>query len=152
MLNHIDNEWGKYRSIEFIDEARKNLEYIITACNEIIDFNVEIDLLRAEINKRQSRRDRFEKTQFDKNVWFEYQGFSNERYQVVLRETFKQLNIIESVLKYILLLGVVHKISDIETVIDKFESFCRYNDELDNSERIKFVLWSSVLPPDDMFF
>ena len=153
LLNHIDYEWGKYRSIEIVDKARENLEDIITACNEIIDFNVEIDLLKAEINKRQSRCDRFEKTQFDKNVWFEYQGFSNERYQVVLRETFKHLNIIKNVLKYLPLLGVVHEIYDVETIINIFENFCSYNriDELDNSERIKFILWSNVLPPDEMF-
>ena len=139
--DHFLYDWPTYRCIEVIDEARENLEDIITACNEIIDFNVEIDLLRAEINKRQSRRDRFEKTQFDKNVWFEYQGFSNERYQVVLRETFKHLNIIKNVLKYLPLLGVVHEIYDVETIINIFENFCSYNriDELDNSERIKII-------------
>ena len=121
--DHFLYDWPTYRCIEVIDEARENLEDIITACNEIIDFNVEIDLLRAEINKRQSRRDRFEKTQFDKNVWFEYQGFSNERYQVVLRETFKHLNIIQKVLKYLPLLGVVHEIYDVETIINIFENF-----------------------------
>ena len=127
MLCHIDYEWGKYRSIEVVDKARENLEDIITACNEIINFNLEIDLFTAEINKRQSRRDIFEKTQFEKYVWFEYQGFSNKWYQVVLRETFKQPNILESVLKYLPLLNIVHKISDIETVIDIFENFGRYN-------------------------
>ena len=66
---------------------------IITACNEIIDFNLEIDFSTAEINRRQSRRDIFEKTQFDKYVWFEYQGFSNERYQVVLWETLSTLTL-----------------------------------------------------------
>ena len=30
---------------------------IMTACNEVIDFNLKIDLLTAEISKRQSRRD-----------------------------------------------------------------------------------------------
>ena len=57
-------------------------------------------------------------------------------------------------MKYLPLLNIVHKISDIETVIDIFENFCMYNgiDELDNSGRIKFVLWSNVLPPEDMSF
>ena len=55
-------------------------------------------------------------------------------------------------MKYLPLLNIVHKISDVETVIDIFENFCRYNgiDEFDNSERIKFVLWSNVLPPKNM--
>ena len=75
LLDHIDYEWGKYRSIEVIDEARENFEDIITACNEIIDFNIEIDLLRAELNKRQSRRDIFEKTQFEKKCMFRLPRF-----------------------------------------------------------------------------
>ena len=75
LLNHKDYEWGKYRSIEVIDEARKNLEVIITACNKIIDFNLETDLLTAEINKRQSRRDIFEKTQFEKKCMFRLPRF-----------------------------------------------------------------------------
>ena len=38
LRDHIDYEWGTYRNIKVIDEARNDLEDIITACNEIIDF------------------------------------------------------------------------------------------------------------------
>ena len=59
--------WKEYRRIEVIESDSKNLKNIITACNEVIDFNLKIDLLRAGISKRQSRRDVLEK-----KVWFEY--------------------------------------------------------------------------------
>ena len=77
LADHIDYQWGGYRRIEVTEAARIYLKNIITTCNEVIDFNLKIDLLRAEISKRQSRRDVFEKTQYEKKVWFEYQGFSN---------------------------------------------------------------------------
>ena len=46
-------------------------------------YDVRIELLRAEINRRQSRRDVIEKTRYEGLVWFDYQGFSNELYQNV---------------------------------------------------------------------
>ena len=57
--------WKEYRRIEVIESDSKNLKNIITACNEVIDFNLKIDLLRAGISK--SRRDVLEK-----KVWLEY--------------------------------------------------------------------------------
>ena len=55
LVDYIDYQWGKHRRIEVIREARQNLNNVIKACNQVIDFNLKIVLLRAEINKRQSR-------------------------------------------------------------------------------------------------
>ena len=74
-------------SLEVIEWDHKNKIKIITACNEVIDFNLKIELLRAEISKIQSRRDVFEKTQYEKRVWFDYQG----QYQNVLKEKLLQI-------------------------------------------------------------
>ena len=81
-----EHQWGGVRRLEVIEWDHKNLIKIITACNEVIDFILKIELLRAEISKIQSRRDVFEKTQYEKRVWFDYQGLSNKQYQNVLKE------------------------------------------------------------------
>ena len=45
---------------------------------------------------------------------------------------------------------MVKKISDVEVVINTFENY-NSNDMPNQSERIKFVLWSNVLPSKDMY-
>ena len=44
---------------------------------------------------------------------------------------------------------MVKKISDVEVVINTFENY-NGNDMPNQSERIKFVLWSNILPSKDM--
>ena len=109
--------------IEAIESNRIFLKNVIKGCYEIIELNLKIDLLTAEISKRQSRRNVLWNLQYAKRKWIEYQGFSNIEYQVVLRETFRQLEIIQSVLKFFPSLGLVQKISNIEAIINIFKNF-----------------------------
>ena len=50
-------------------------------------YNVRIELLRAEISRRQSRRGMFKKMQYEGIIWFDYQGFSDELYHNVKYES-----------------------------------------------------------------
>ena len=99
-------------------------------------------MLRAEISKRQSRRDVLEKTQYETTVWFNYQGYSNRQYQNVLKETFRELEVTQRALKFLFSLVLIQTISSTETVINRFENFCRFNyiDELTHRESIKLFL------------
>ena len=63
--------------IEAIESNRIFLKNVKRACYEIIELNLKIDLLTAEISKRQSRCDMLEKTQYKKKVRFKYQGFND---------------------------------------------------------------------------
>ena len=71
LTDHIAHQWGGYRRTEVIESELDNLKTIITACIKVRNFKLKIDLLRAEISKRQSRRDILEKTHCEKIVWFE---------------------------------------------------------------------------------
>ena len=95
-------------------------------------FQRLIELLRAENSERQSRRDVLEKTQYETTVLFNYQGYSNRQYHNVLKETYRELEIKQRALKFLLSLVLIQTISSIETVIDRSENFCRINyiDEL----------------------
>ena len=134
----------QYRHIEVIESAHRHLKDIIKACNETINLNLKVDLLRAEISKRQSRREILKKTQYEFKVLFKYHEFSNKQYKAILIETLRELEVIESVLKFLPSLSLIEYFSHIESVITTFENFCRYNgiDELNHSERIKFVLFT----------
>ena len=115
---------GWIRRIEVIEAANNHLKNIIKAC---IEVNFKLNLLRAEISKIQSRRAILEKTQYENKVWFEYHELSNTQYYDVLMEYFREIEITESFLRFLLSLGTVKKISDVETVINTLEFFCRYN-------------------------
>ena len=95
-------------------------------------FQRLIELLRAENSERQSRRDVLEKTQYETTVLFNYQGYSNRQYHNVLKETYRELEITQRALKFLLSLVLIQTISSIETVIDRSKNFCRFNyiDEL----------------------
>ena len=127
---------------KIIRADQENLTKIIEACNEIMAYNVRIELLRAEISRRPSRRDMFEKPRYEGTVWSDYQGFSNELYQNVRYESQKELEITNHVLKFLPSLFPIQIISNVEAVINMFENFRRLNyiDELTDKNRIKFNL------------
>ena len=79
--------------LEVIEAYHENLIEIITACDEVTTFISKISMLEGEIYRRQSRRDVFEKTYYDNIKWFDYQGFSNELYQNVRNESYRELEI-----------------------------------------------------------
>merc|ERR1719427_124247 len=140
---------------KIIRRDQENLTKIIEACNEIMAYNVRIELLRAEISRRPSRREMFEKPRYEGTVWSDYQGFSNELYQNVRYESQKELEITEHVLKFLPSLFPIQIISNVEAVINMFENFCQLNliDELNyqtDENRIKFNLLINILPSATM--
>ena len=152
LADHIDYQWGGVRRLEVIKADWGNLTKIIKACNEIRSYNVRIELLRDEVRKRQSRRDVFEKTRYEGMLCFDYQGFSNELYQNVRFESHIELKITYQVLKFLPSLEPIRKILYVEAVIDMLENFCQLNyiNELIDKNRIKFVLFTNILPSETM--
>ena len=136
------SQWGEVRRLKVFWTDKENLTKIIEACNEVMAYNVRIELLRAEISRRPSRREMFEKPRYEGTVWSDYQGFSNELYQNVRYESQKELEITNHVLKFLPSLFPIHIISNVEAVINMFENFRRLNyiDELTDKNRIKFNL------------
>ena len=82
LSDYTEYQWDGVSRLEVIKANQENLTKIIKSCNEIMAYNVGIELLRAEISRRQSRREVFKKTRYEGIVWFDYQGFSNELYQM----------------------------------------------------------------------
>ena len=94
LADSTEHQLDEVRRCEVIELDRKILIESITACKEVKYFNPKIDLLGAEINKRQSRRNLLEKMEYEKIVWLNYLGFSNIQHQVVLWKTFRELETI----------------------------------------------------------
>ena len=115
-------------------------------------YNVRIELLRAQISKRQSRRDVFKKTRYEGMICFDYQGFSNELYQNVRFESHIELKITYQVLKFLPSLEPTRSILYVEAVIDMLENFCQFNiiDKLIDKIRIQFVCFTNILPSETM--
>ena len=90
LVDYKEYQWGGVRRLEVFKADQENLTKSIEACNEFMTY-VRIKFLRAEISRRQSRRDVFAKTRYEGVVWFEFQGFRNELYQNVRYESHKEL-------------------------------------------------------------
>ena len=143
LADYTTYQWSGVRRLEVIKADQENLSKIIEACNEVMVHNVGIKSLRAEIRRRQSRRNVFEKTQYKGMVWLNYQVFSNELYHNVRYESQTELEITNQVLKFLPFLEPIQIISNVEAVINIFENFCRFNyiDELiDKKELNSFYL------------
>ena len=71
---------------------------------------------------------------------------SFKQYYDVLRETFRELEIIESVLKFLPSISLIEEISHMKVVINTFEIFFRFNgiDLLNHSEKTKFERKNAV--------
>ena len=114
---------------------------IIEACDEIVSFNNKIELLKAEVGRRQ--------VSYNSEM---YEGFNNQLYKKVKSESYRELQITKHFLKFLPLLRNIERIWNIEVEIKRFEYFCwyLYIDNLKNEERIKFELFAFILSEWDM--